>query len=33
MVEGKIADYLRREGFGVSAKMNIGLSKKLASLI
>jgi len=29
----KIAHYLRREGFDVSAKMNFGLSKKLASLI
>jgi hypothetical protein len=32
-VEGKIADYLRREGFDVSAKMNFGLSKKPVSLI
>ena len=29
----KIADYLRRESFDVSAEMNFGLSKKLASLI
>jgi len=29
----KTADYLRREGFNVSVRMNFGLSKKLVGLI